>query len=265
VNNAGINIRKPPHELSLASHQLGFATMPPTDETLRRIEFVPLGDRKILVVVETHEHEVVQKMIEVAAEVSPPDLERGANYLNREVVGLPLWRVRATIIEQLREERMLYDELLSRALRLASSTLAGMVPANHLFLEGTGFLLAELSDDDQPASFDRLRDLLGMIERKNQLLQLLDQYIDGRGVRVVIGAEHVSPEMKDFSLVMSTYVDDGRTGSVGVIGPRRMRYSHAIAAVDRMSRAVSRVLVVPGAAHPSDHDRRDARDYSGRV
>ena len=96
-----------------------------------------------------------------------------------------------------------------------------------------------------------------MIDRKDKLVQLLNEYIDGRGLTVVIGTEHVSPEMKDFSLVMSTYVDDGRTGSVGVIGPRRMRYSHAISAVDRISRAVSRVLVAQeGSYRQASHDRR---------
>jgi transcriptional regulator of heat shock response len=60
--------------------------------------------------------------------------------------------------------------------------------------------------------------------------------------------------MQHFSLVTSTYVDGGCTGSIGIIGPRRMRYSRAIAAVDRVSRAVSRVLVAQAAS--SDHDRR---------
>ncbi len=64
--------------------------------------------------------------------------------------------------------------------------------------------------------------------------------------------------MQDFSMVMSPYSDGLHTGSVGVIGPRRMRYSRAISAVDRVSRAVSRVLGplgLDGALTP-DHDRR---------
>ncbi len=92
-----------------------------------------------------------------------------------------------------------------------------------------------------------------MIERKDQLVRLLNAYIDGRGLTVVIGTEHASPEMQDFSLVMSTYSDGQQSGSVGVIGPRRMRYSRAISAVDSVSHAVSRVLV---AQTSPDHDRR---------
>jgi len=60
---------------------------------------------------------------------------------------------------------------------------------------------------------------------------------------VVIGTEHSAADLKPFSLIASTYFDGRQTGTVGVIGPRRMRYSRAIAAVDSVSQAVSRVLV----------------------
>ena len=94
-----------------------------------------------------------------------------------------------------------------------------------------------------------------MIEKKDQLVRLLNEYLDGSGLTVVIGTEHVSPEMRGFSLVLSPYSDGQRTGSVGVIGPRRMRYSRAISAVDSVSRAVSRVLFTQGTPPPAN-DRR---------
>ncbi len=241
------------HELSRASHHLGFATMPPTGGTLRQIDFVPLEGTRILVVVETDEGTVEHKVIELGEPVSVSELQRGANYLNTEFTGLPLWDVRAAVTERLRQQRMLYDQLLSRALRLASSTLEGMVPQNSVFLEGAGFLLDDAFQDDHESQVPlaTLRALLTMIERKDQLVRVLGEYIDGRGLTVVIGTEHLSPEMQDLSLVMSTYIDGDQTGSVGVIGPRRMHYSKAIAAVDSMSCAVTRVLVGSGTP-PSD-------------
>jgi len=41
---------------------------------------------------------------------------------------------------------------------------------------------------------------------------------------------------------IKTYVDSGRKGTVGVLGPTRMRYSRAIPLVEAMAHAVSRVL-----------------------
>jgi len=81
-----------------------------------------------------------------------------------------------------------------------------------------------------------------MIDEKERLLNLLNAYIDGPGLTVVIGAEHLDPSLRPFSLVASTYDDGARTGTVGVIGPTRMRYSRAIAVVDGAAQAVSRVL-----------------------
>jgi heat-inducible transcriptional repressor len=81
-----------------------------------------------------------------------------------------------------------------------------------------------------------------MIEEKARLIRLLDDYIGGDGITVVIGSEHSSAELRRFSLVVSTYSDGRGTGAVGVIGPTRMHYSRAIHAVDSLSRVISRVV-----------------------
>ncbi len=87
--------------------------------------------------------------------------------------------------------------------------------------------------------------LLHLIEEKQRLVELLNAYIDGAGLTVVIGAEHLDPSLRPFSLVLSTYDDAAGTGTIGVIGPTRMRYSRAIAVVDGAAQAVSRVLRDP--------------------
>ena len=243
------------HELSQASHQLGFALLPSEESTFRHIEFAPLEGSRILVIVSTSHAEVAHKVVDLGETVAAADLTQGANYLNTEFARQPLRTVRAAVVEQLRQERMLYDALLSRALKLASSTLEDMVSPASVFLEGANFLLEEVSDSTDRAPLSTLRALLTMIEHKDRLVRILTEYVEGPGLTVVIGTEHQSPEMQDFGLVMSTYSDGRRTGGVGVIGPRRMRYSRAIATVDRMSRAVTRVLVVP-LARPPDHERR---------
>ena len=50
------------------------------------------------------------------------------------------------------------------------------------------------------------------------------------------------PELRPFSLIAATYFDGRSTGTVGIIGPTRMRYSKAISAVDIAAIAVARVL-----------------------
>ena len=74
-----------------------------------------------------------------------------------------------------------------------------------------------------PDTLETLRTLLRMIEEKARLIQLLDDYISGDGVTVVIGSEHHLPDLQRFSLIACRYFDGHGTGAVGVIGPTRMR------------------------------------------
>jgi heat-inducible transcriptional repressor len=139
------------------------------------------------------------------------------------------------------EERLLYDALMARAMRLASSTFSDLPDDQTIYVEGTASLL----DDASGLTVHTLQALLIMIEEKQKLLQLLNEYIDGPGLTVVIGAEHLDPSLRPFSLILSTYGDGSGTGTIGVIGPTRMRYPRAIAVVDGAAQAVSRVLRDP--------------------
>jgi heat-inducible transcriptional repressor len=228
-------------EVARASHQVGFAIAP--DMTmLERLDFVPLDGGKLLVVVVAAGGHVTHKVIEPSEEYGPAELQQAANYLNHEFKGRSLVEVRHAVIERLREERTLYDELMARALRLASSTFEDIDPAPTVFIQGTSLLLDEVGGDDPEHTLTTLRTLLRMIEEKTRLVQLLDDYMGAGGLTIVIGSEHTAPDLQHFSLVASTYFDGHGTGAVGVIGPTRMRYSRAIDAVDTLSRAISRMV-----------------------
>ena len=88
--------------------------------------FVPLDGGKILVVVVAAGGHVSHKVIEPTEQYDQqPSSQQAANYLNSEFKGRTLLEVRQAVLERLREERTLYDVLMSRALRLASATLRG--------------------------------------------------------------------------------------------------------------------------------------------
>jgi heat-inducible transcriptional repressor len=226
-------------EVSRASHQLGFAIAPDTI-ALERLDFVPLDGGRILVVVVASGGHVSHKVIDPSDEYTPTELQQAANYLNSEFKGRSLLDVRQAVLERLREERTLYDVLMARALRLASSTFDGLAePA--VFIQGTSLLLEEVTGDDPDATLETLRTLLRMIEEKARLVKLLDECIRD-GLTIVIGSEHHAADLQRFSLVACTYTDGHGTGAVGVIGPTRMRYSRAINAVESLSRSISRMV-----------------------
>jgi heat-inducible transcriptional repressor len=229
------------HVLSEVSRHVGFAIAPPNAKAVfHRIEFVPLSHNRILVVLVARGNQVSQKTVDIGEDVQHAELEKAANYLNAEFSGRTLEEVREGVLSRLREERTLYDQLLGLALRLASSSL-GSADQPTVSIDGTSTLLDEVVRASG-LSVPALRALLSMVEEKQRLVRLLNEYIDGPGLTVVIGAEHSDPELRPFSLIASTYFDGRSTGLVGVIGPTRMRYSRAIDLVDNAAKAVGKVL-----------------------
>jgi heat-inducible transcriptional repressor len=229
------------HVLSQASRTVGFASEPAHEAAVfDRVEFVPLSATRILVVIVASGGHVIQKVVDLGEAPETDDLRQAANYLNVEFSGLPLHRAREAVLERITEERLMYDALRARAMRLATSTFSDLPDDKVIYVEGAASLL-----DDASVTLTMLQALLQTIEEKQKLLQILNEYIDGPGLTVVIGAEHLDPSLRPFSLVVSTYDDGAGTGMVGVIGPTRMRYSRAIAVVDGAAQAVSRMLRDP--------------------
>jgi heat-inducible transcriptional repressor len=229
------------HVVSRAARHVGFAMAENPGAVLQRIEFVALGDFRVLVIVVSKSNHVTQKVVDAGERVQPHDLVQATNYLNTEFSGLPLLEVRRAVLARLEQERTLYDQLLLRALRLARSTLEDLPNHQTFHLDGVASLLDDLTPPGA-VSLSTLRALLEMIEEKGRMLHLLNQYIDGPGLTVVIGTEHSAPNLRSFSLVASTALDGATLRTVGVIGPTRMHYSRAITLVDGTAQAMSRVL-----------------------
>src|SRR6266446_4531149 len=97
------------HVLSQASRSVGFA---------------PLSAARVLVIIVASGGHVIQKVIEVGEPLDADDLRAAANYLNAEFSGLPLHRAREAVLQRMNEERQLYDALIARAMRLATSTFS---------------------------------------------------------------------------------------------------------------------------------------------
>ena len=126
-------------------------------------------------------------------------------------------------MERLRHERTLYDALRSRALKLAQTGLEELPRRPSLFVDGASALLDE-SAEASGISIATLRALLRMVEEKERLVRILNEYIDGPGLTIVIGQEHRSPDLRAFSLVAATYAD----GIAPRHGRRHRPHAHAL-------------------------------------
>jgi heat-inducible transcriptional repressor len=229
-------------EISRASHQVGFAMIPATEASFEHLDFAPLDGRKVLVVLVSTGGHISHKVIEPTEPFGITELQQAANFINSEFKGHSLCDVRQAILDRLRQDQTTYGELMSRALRLASSSFEGIERQPSIYVQGTALLFEVTAGHDPEATLARMKSLVHMIEEKSRLVQLIDACMDGNGLTVFIGSEHQDPDLQHFSVVTSTYTDGKRTGAVGIIGPTRMRYSRAINVVDSLSRTINRVF-----------------------
>jgi heat-inducible transcriptional repressor len=230
------------HVLSSESRHVGFAVAPAQeDQRLSKIEFVSLDGSRVLGVALSDLGQLTQKVVDAGEPLSPEELRRASEYVNRDLVGLTIDEVQERILARLQEARGLYDRLMARALELARRALEERARQHALYVEGTASLLEDASQQPE-LSLQTLRTLVHMIEEKQRLVRLLEEYLHAPGLAVVIGAEHSLPDLKPFSLVAASYLDGRGGGSLGVIGPTRMRYSRAIGMVESAARAVTAVF-----------------------
>ena len=84
----------------------------------------------------------------------------------------------------------------------------------------------ELSDSRKAS------ELLSAFEEKKQLVSLVNETLaaeEQNGIQVYIGDESPIQNMKDCSVVTATYqLGEGMTGTIGIIGPKRMDYENVM-------------------------------------
>jgi len=232
-------------ELSRASQHIGFALDPASPSVrLRHVDFVRLDDTRVLVIVVSTGGQITHKVVESPDAVDSTALTQAANYINSEFAGLTIHEVRTAVGERLRQERILYDALVNRALQLASASLADFGASDTLHVQGASLLIDQIVGEpgDRDSTLQTLRALFKMIEEKHRLVELLGRYIETDGVTVVIGSENFVIDLHPFSVIACSFTNAQGTGTVGVIGPTRMRYQKAIAVVDGVSQLMTRVL-----------------------
>ncbi len=213
-----------------------------SQDALEQVEFIRLSDGRVLVVTVMEAGIVQNRVVRLEEELSQDELDRTARYLNANYRGLTLSAIRGALLEQMSEEKALYDRLLKTAILVCDRGLASDSEAD-VYVDGA----ATIIDKPDFADTERMRALFRMFEEKSRLVRLLDQCLSEPlrgGAHIQIGTESRTPLMRDCSIVASPLnVGDRRMGGIGVVGPTRMEYARVIGIVDYVAKLFERVLL----------------------
>ena len=226
------------HLLASMTEMASFVIGPDIQQSiLQQVNFVRLAPGRLLVVVVSETAQVVSRVVELTEEFTGPELERCARLLNSEFRGFTLAEARVALLLKLREEQALYDRVLQNALTLGQVAFAENGTAADVYLEGTSRMLAK---PEFSTNIGRAQQLLATLEEKNRVLDILTACLEGSDLEIIIGSEAQVPDLEGISLIAASYRYQNRElGSVGIIGPTRMKYAKFISVVDYIARSLS--------------------------
>ncbi|MDC8785815.1 heat-inducible transcriptional repressor HrcA [Roseateles koreensis] len=224
--------------LSNLSNFVGVVTAPRKPSVFHHIEFLRLGERRVLVIMVSPDGDVQNRVIFTAQDLNQSELAEASNRLNAGYAGLSLESVRERLKSEVDALRSEIAALMSAAVQAGTDAMAE--EQERVVISGERNLLTVQDFGNDMGSLRRLFD---MFEQKTQLMRLLDVSSRAEGVRIYIGGESQVVPFEELSIVSSPYEVDGQiVGTLGVIGPTRMAYDRMIQIVDITSRMISQAL-----------------------
>ena len=228
------------HLLSSLSHFVGVVTAPKRASVFHHIEFLRLGERRVLVILVSPDGDVQNRVIFTTRDHTQSELVEATNYLNTHYAGLAIEAVRERLKREVDALRGEIAQLMQAAVQAGSDALAN---TEQLVVSGERNLL---DVQDFGNDLGSLRKLFDVFEQKTELMRLLDNSSLAEGVRIYIGGESGVVPYEELSIVSAPYEVDGRiVGTLGVIGPTRMAYDRMIQLVDITARLVGNALSGP--------------------
>jgi heat-inducible transcriptional repressor len=204
---------------------------------IRSAQLVGLAPRVAVVVAVLGSGAIDKHTIEFSDELSEAQLTAASSHLARCLVGQT---VGGTVMVPATGDGAV-DQAVAAAVSALFHRGADADTHPQVFVGGAARMATAFD------TVDTIRQVLDILEQQFVLVTLIKDVLD-RGLSVSIGAEHGVQSLADCSIVIAPYEVEGeRAGTVGILGPTRMHYEQALAAVAVVSRRLGKALSEGGA------------------
>ncbi len=204
---------------------------------LRDIEFLPLSDHRVLVILVLDNSEVQNRIIHTERGYSDRELKEIGNFLTQKFAGKELTTIRDALTSEINQKRC---DIVSLTQTLVEMTNKVLGEDGDYVVSGE----SNLFKAGDYADIGRLKDLIAVFTERREILYILNQCLSADGVKIYIGEESGCKLLDDCSIITKPYHRHGKiVGVLGIIGPTRMHYDQAIAAVDLTAKILSSALM----------------------
>jgi heat-inducible transcriptional repressor len=186
---------------------------------VQQVEFLPLSDRRVLVILIMSEQDIQNRIIHVERDYSKDELAEFARELNHQYLGRSLAEVRDRMRVDLQQTRENMSTTMQMMIDVAGQVFDGEdeTDTDDMLVAGE----ANLIDNADLGDVSKLRELFDAFEQKRDIFHALGEC----------------------SVVTAPYEINGKLlGVVGVVGPKRMSYAQVIPVVDVTSKLLSAAL-----------------------
>ncbi|HEX9992762.1 MAG TPA: heat-inducible transcriptional repressor HrcA [Acidimicrobiales bacterium] len=206
--------------LSTLTDYAAVVVSPPHEAaSIRSVQLVGLSGQLALVVVVLSNGAVEKATVELDGSAGPERLAAATAHLSTHVVGTTLASVRTVPATG----DVATDHLVAAALDAVAPNRRH-ADGDQVYVGGASRVVAAFE------AVDTVRKVLSILEEQYLVVSLLRDVVD-RGMNVAIGTETGLEPLAECSLVVAPFEAGGEGGTIAVLGPTRMDYPQALAAV----------------------------------
>jgi heat-inducible transcriptional repressor len=210
-----------------------------------KLDMVLLSSTRMMVILSIQSLFVKTIVMELDLEVSRQTVDEVVDVINQRLSGLTLAEIRRTIAIRLSDCEC--DRALKNLIVRSAGSLFDETPlVERLYISGTEYIVDQ-PEFKQP---DKIRDLITMIDDKKSMAKLVENSgpplevvrPSGMDISITIGRENSQRQAEDLTIVSMPYYVGNMVGKIGIFGPKRMDYEHAVRVINYMADCLSATL-----------------------
>jgi heat-inducible transcriptional repressor len=206
------------------------------DLKVEKIELVSLSSTRLLVVIALDSQIVRTVTIEADFEVDRREIDRISELINERISGKPLKYLEKNFSEIISDSTYAKTPLVRLFVDSIDKVFSPNYYRERLHISGTQNLLENPEFED----VNRVRSVIELVENEDVIVHVLDKNEKLTGdLKILIGREMNNKLLADYSLISTKYCIGSATGSIGLIGPKRMNYSHLTSLIQYVGKKIS--------------------------
>ncbi len=227
--------------LSSITRQIACVTYPNLESgILAKIQIISLTSTRILVVISIKSGLVKTITMELETELKESQLESVQNLLNEKLSGLSLDEIRNTFKERFIDANEDQKPIIRLFVDSVDKLFKDDFKSERLIVTGAKNIIQQ-PEFENPENF---QSIIELIEDKDVIIHIMEKSseLKKEEVYISIGSENLEKKLKEYSFVSKEYKFGETSGTLGIIGPKRMEYSKIVAIVDYLAKVLTEHL-----------------------